>query len=74
MSFNFYNELFVLVVTFILLCPHNFVLHYAGICAKCLVLYCCNFYRAHDASIIYCSGSGFLFLCLSELLSGNLCI
>jgi len=33
-----------------------------------------NFYHARDTSIIYCSGGGFLFLCLSELLSGNLCV
>ena len=31
-----------------------------------------NFYHAHDISIIYCSGVGFLFVCLSDLLSGNL--
>jgi len=38
---------------------------------------CCsvsNVYYTHDISIIYCSGGGFLFLCLSELLSGNLCV
>jgi len=33
-----------------------------------------NIYRARDTSIIYCSGGGFLILCLSELLSGNLCV
>jgi len=33
-----------------------------------------KFYRACDISIIYCSGDGFLFVCLSELHSGNLCI
>ena len=31
-----------------------------------------NFCHACDISIIYSSGGGFLFLCLSELLSGNL--
>ena len=30
-----------------------------------------NFYHACDISIIYCSGDGFMFVCLSELLSGN---
>ena len=33
-----------------------------------------NFYHAHGISVIYCSGVGFLFVCLSELMSGNLCI
>ena len=38
-------------------------------------VWCCtvsNFYHARDISIIFCSGDGFLFVCLSELLSGNL--
>ena len=38
-------------------------------------VWCCtvsDFYHATDISIIYCSGAGLLFVCLSELLSGNL--
>ena len=31
-----------------------------------------NLYRARDISIMYCSGGGFLFVCLSELLTGKL--
>ena len=31
-----------------------------------------KFYHARDISIIYYSGVGFLFVCLSELLNGNL--
>jgi len=31
-----------------------------------------NFYHARDISIIYCSGGCSLFVCLSELLIGNL--
>jgi hypothetical protein len=33
-----------------------------------------KFYHASDVFIIYCRGVGFLFVCLSELLSGNLSI
>ena len=38
-------------------------------------VWCCtvnNFYHAHDISIIYCSGGGFV--CLYELLSASVCI
>jgi hypothetical protein len=42
----------------------------------CNVLCCTvgNFYHARDIFIIYCRGGGFLFVCLSEFLSGSLCI
>jgi len=33
-----------------------------------------TFYHACGIFITYCSGGGFLFVCLSEVLSGNLCI
>jgi len=40
-------------------------------------VWCCSvsdFYHACDISIIYCSVVGSIFMCLSELLSGNLCV
>ena len=40
-------------------------------------VWCCtvsNFYHAHDISIIYCSGGGFLFVCLSDAEWQLMCI
>ena len=60
----------ILKVTFVLF--ESVFLYSAGILCN---VWCCsvgNVYHVCDISIIYCSGIGFLFLCLSELLSGNL--